>query len=188
MGCRAAYKVSYYNRIPRGGCGEGDRLIYAFFEEISFSVNLTCRSLGNSALRYAVYSFMRTAVPVILVVAVLGCLSAQHQTRSGIPKVIVRVARVEESPGFWTGILAATQWMDAIVTKSAVKGFSQGQTLHFGVYVQKGHPLSDTGVPRLDPTKVHSGAMLAVRGGPGCFSSDRIKDLVVDPNCVKPTK
>jgi hypothetical protein len=131
---------------------------------------------------------MRTAVPVILLIGVAGCLFAQHQARSEAPQVIVRVTRVADSPGFWSGNLEATQWMDAIVTKSAVKGFSPGQELHFGVYILKGHPLFDTGVPRLNTTKVHPGAMLAVQGGPSCFSSDRIKHLVVEPKCIKPTK
>jgi hypothetical protein len=91
--------------------------------------------------------------------------SAQTHNRD---EICVRVDKVGESPGFWSGIVASTQWLDATVIASSSKGYKVGDKISFGLYVVQGDKFADRQTPRLNPNIIFAGAILTLGTKDGC--------------------
>jgi hypothetical protein len=91
--------------------------------------------------------------------------SAQTYNRD---EICVRVDKVGESPGFWSGIVASTQWLDATVIASSSKGYKVGDKISFGLYVVQGDKFADRQTPRLNPKIIFAGAILTLGTKDGC--------------------
>ena len=101
--------------------------------------------------------------------------------------VCVRIDAVRDAPGFWSGILAATQSLSATVISSATPEYKVGERLTFSIPVVKGSRLADPTVPRLNPQLVHKQAILSLQTSDSCREpghTDWIFTCVV-PGCGK---
>jgi hypothetical protein len=78
------------------------------------------------------------------------------------------VDKVGESPGFWSGVIASTQWIDATVLVSSSKDYKVGEKILFGIDVVEGGKFADGQTPRLNPKIIHEGASLTLDTKASC--------------------
>jgi hypothetical protein len=99
----------------------------------------------------------------------MGCICAVVVLLFAIPvlaqvqrreTICIRIDKVGEAPGFWSGIVAATQWIDATVVASSSKDHKVGDKITFGLYVVQGDKFADRQTPRLNPKLIYAGATL----------------------------
>jgi len=101
------------------------------------------------------------AVVLFLTVSVF----AQIRNRE---EICVRIDKVGEAPGEWSGILAATQWLDATVIASSSKDHKVGDKIYFGLNVVQGDEFADSQTPRLNPKIIHAGAVFTIDTKASC--------------------
>ena len=82
--------------------------------------------------------------------------------------ICVQVGEVGPAPGFWSGILAATQSLDATVISSSAPQYDVGDHLTFSLYVVFGSEFADSKVPQLNPRTIHKGAVLTLQNSDRC--------------------
>ncbi len=104
------------------------------------------------------------------------------------PRVAVRVVRIYDSPGVWSGVVNSVQAVDAVVASTSAKTFILGERLHLGVTLLKGNPFCDPESPKLSSKKVYDGAVLSVRIGVGCLLPKRSQHYAIDPGCLRSAK
>src|SRR4051794_420094 len=75
---------------------------------------------------------------IVLLLAIPVVAEAQNRE-----DICVKIDKVGEAPGMWSGILAATQWLDATVIFSPNKDYKIGDKLSFGMYVVQGDKFAD---------------------------------------------
>jgi hypothetical protein len=102
-----------------------------------------------------------------LAILLLLTIPALTQTHNR-DEICVKLDKVGESPGFWSGIVASTQWLDATVIASSSKGYKVGDKISFGIYVVKGNRFADSQTPRLNPKIIFAGAVLTLGTKDGC--------------------
>jgi hypothetical protein len=100
----------------------------------------------------------------ILLLVTIPALAQIHNR----DEICVKVDKVGESPGFWSGIVASTQWLDATVIASSSKGYKAGDKISFGIYVVYGGKLADSQTPQLNPKIIFAGAVLTLGTKDGC--------------------
>jgi hypothetical protein len=83
----------------------------------------------------------------------------------------VRIDKVGNAPGFWSGILAATQSLAATVISSSAPKYEVGDHLTFSLYVVSGDKFADPTVPQLNPQVIHNGAILTLRTSDKCMEA-----------------
>jgi hypothetical protein len=105
----------------------------------------------------------RFCLSFLLVLAVPVVLEAQSQE-----DVCIKIDKVGEAPGMWSGLLAATQWLDATVVFSPSEDFKVGDKISFGLNVVQGDKLADGQTPRLSPKIFYAGAILTVGARANC--------------------
>jgi hypothetical protein len=121
------------------------------------SLNLfpgSCREVLKLA-RYCLAVLLLLTIPAL----------AQIHNRN---EICVKVDKVGESPGFWSGIVASTQLLDATVIASSSKGYKIGDKISFGIYVVHGDRFADSQTPRLNPRIIFAGAVLTLGTKDGC--------------------
>ena len=106
------------------------------------------------------------AVVLLLTVPVL----AQTQNQK---KICVKVDKVGNAPGVWSGIIASTQWLDTKVITSPSKEYKVGDNLSFGMYVVQGDKFADNQLPRLNPKIIYPGAILTIDTKASCRANGR---------------
>jgi hypothetical protein len=102
-----------------------------------------------------------------IVVVLLLTMSVFAQARNR-EEICVRIDKVGEAPGEWSGILAATQWLDATVIASTSKDHKVGDKISFGLNVVQGDEFADSQRPRLNPKIIHAGAVLKIDTEASC--------------------
>jgi hypothetical protein len=83
-------------------------------------------------------------------------------------EVCIRIDKVGDSPGFWSGILASTQWLDATVLASTSKAYRAGDQMTFGLDVVQDDKFANRQTPRLNPKLIFNGAMLTLQMKESC--------------------
>lgn len=93
--------------------------------------------------------------------------SVSAQT-DGRDEICVRVDKVGKAPGIWSGIVAATQSLDATVIASSTKEHKVGDRISFALYVVQGDAFSDRQTPQLNPKLIFVGARVTLGTGQSC--------------------
>ena len=112
-----------------------------------------------------------------------------HGQSSNRGELCVRIDKVGESPGSWSGILASTQWLDATVITSSNGTNRVGDKLTFGLYVVEGDKFADRQTPRLNPKVIFNGALLTLQTKDSCRFEGHIGWVYacVKSGCRKPS-
>ena len=133
-------------------------------------MNVTHSQTFNTSCRYHAVNRSRSVlkmVSYILAILLLFIMPVLAQTQNQ-DRVCVRVDKVGKAPGFWSGIIASTQWVDATIIASSNKGYKVGDTISFGLYLIKGNEFADTHSPRLNPNIIYAGATLTIDTKASC--------------------
>jgi len=123
------------------------------------------------------------AVMAVVLIA-LGLLSvaAAGRTRKSLARV--EVENVKPSPGFWSGPLTATQWVDLHVLQQV--GVCKSRSISVGITLVAGSSLSDKHEPKVNSQLFKKGTGLLLRCTPDCLRPQGEKTfLVTDDKCIQ---
>lgn len=115
------------------------------------------------------------AVMLLLTMPVLAQVKNKEE-------ICVKIDKVGEAPGVWSGLIASTQWLDATVIASSSKDYKVGDKISFGLYVVQGDKFADSQTPRLNPKVIFAGAILTLGTQESC-RADGSKGWIF--TCVK---
>jgi len=104
-------------------------------------------------------------------------------------KVTARVLRVYESPGMWSGVTEALQWIDVKVERSSFSPIKSGMNLRVGVPLVKGNGLFDQNSAGFSSDKIAEGKLIEMNFSRKCASErGGAASYVVEPNCIESLK
>lgn len=110
-------------------------------------------------------------------------LAAERQRTSPI---CLRIDSVGQTPGFWSGPVAAVQWVEGTLIADTHSTAGRNKAVRFGIYLVRNGWASHPNTPQLDPAKVSKGRVVGLRTDAECkFPYDDA--FAYDQTCVTPT-
>jgi hypothetical protein len=106
-------------------------------------------------VRYCCIAVLLLTLPVL----------AQVHSRE---EICIRIDKVGDAPGVWSGVIASTQWLDATIIASSSKGYKVGDKISFALYVVQGDKFADRQKPQLNPKIIFAGATLTLGTKESC--------------------
>lgn len=140
-----------------------------------------CRQLRRHKAFHPCSRFRLISFAVALSV-ILALLPAVAKSKQVTKAFCVRLEKIGPPPGFWSGQIAAVQWLDAVVISETENG-KVGDHLRFGVYVVHGSKFSDSTEPKLNSLIFHPGAAITLRDAKDCKFAGS-EGYVYDPSCL----